>query len=97
MVMYFCTVIQGRKSYLAYLRIVYVCLRTSAAVSTKPISTELSLVHSPFIQKRYGIYSVETTYGINSVISKLMTFVKNAEKGQFLFLIMVILSCFICS
>jgi hypothetical protein len=32
------------------------------------------------------IYSVETTYGINSVMSKLMTFVENAETGQFLFL-----------
>jgi hypothetical protein len=42
-------------------------------------------------------YSVETTYGINSVISKLMTFVENAETGQFLFLIMLILSCFTCS
>jgi hypothetical protein len=41
--------------------------------------------------------SVETTYGINSVISKLMTFVKNAETGQFLFLIVLILSCFTCS
>jgi hypothetical protein len=43
------------------------------------------------------LYSVETTYGINSVISKQMTFVKNAEKGRFLFLIMLILSYFICS
>jgi hypothetical protein len=42
-------------------------------------------------------YSVETTYGINSVISKLMTFVENAETGQFLFLIVVILSWFTCS
>jgi hypothetical protein len=39
-------------------------------------------------------YSMETTYGINSVISKLMTFVENAETGQFLFLMMRILSCF---
>jgi hypothetical protein len=39
-------------------------------------------------------YSVETTYGINSVISKLMTFVKNAETGRFLFLMVLILSCF---
>jgi hypothetical protein len=30
---------------------------------------------------RPHIYSVETTYGINSVISKLMTFVENAETG----------------
>jgi hypothetical protein len=44
-----------------------------------------------------GIYSVETTNGINSVISKLMTFVENAEAGQFLFLIVLILSCFTCS
>jgi hypothetical protein len=36
------------------------------------------------------MYSVEITYGINSVISKLMTFVENAETGQFLFLIMLI-------
>jgi hypothetical protein len=35
--------------------------------------------------------------GINSVISKLMTFVENAETGQFLFLIVLILSCFTCS
>jgi hypothetical protein len=40
------------------------------------------------------LYSVETTYGINSVISKLMTFVKNAETGRFLFLMVLILSCF---
>jgi hypothetical protein len=38
--------------------------------------------------------SVETIYGINSVISKLMTFVENAETGQFLFLIVLILSRF---
>jgi hypothetical protein len=43
------------------------------------------------------LYSVETTYGINSVISKLMTFVENAETGQFLFLIVLILSWFTCS
>jgi hypothetical protein len=43
------------------------------------------------------LYSVETTYGINSVISKLMTFVDNAETGQFLFMIMPILSSFTCS
>jgi hypothetical protein len=43
------------------------------------------------------LYSVETTYGINSVISKLMTFIENAETGQFLFLIVLILSCFTCS
>jgi hypothetical protein len=30
-------------------------------------------------------YSVEITYGINSVISKLMTFVENTETGQFFF------------
>jgi hypothetical protein len=44
-----------------------------------------------------GIYSVEITYGINSVISKLMTFAENAETSQFLFLIMLILSYFACS
>jgi integrase len=43
------------------------------------------------------LYSVETTYGINSVISKLVTFVKNAETGRFLFLMMLILSCFTCT
>jgi hypothetical protein len=46
-------------------------------------------------QDRYitgEVYSVETTYGINSVTSKLiMTFVENAETGQFLFPIMLIL------
>jgi hypothetical protein len=43
-----------------------------------------------------NLYSVETTYGINSVISKLMIFVENAETGRFLFLIMLILNCFTC-
>jgi hypothetical protein len=43
------------------------------------------------------LYSVEITYGINAVISKLMTFAENAETGQFLFLIMLILSYFTCS
>jgi hypothetical protein len=43
------------------------------------------------------LYSVEITYGINSVISKLMTFVKNAETSQFLFFMVLILSCFTCS
>jgi hypothetical protein len=37
------------------------------------------------------------TYGINSVISKLMTIVEITETGQFLFLIMLILSYFTCS
>jgi hypothetical protein len=40
------------------------------------------------------LYSVETTYGLNSVISKLMTFSENVETVQFLFLIMLILSSF---
>jgi hypothetical protein len=31
-----------------------------------------------------------TTYGINSAISKLMIFAKNAATGQFLFLIVLI-------
>jgi hypothetical protein len=44
-----------------------------------------------------GVYSVETTYGINSVISKLIKLVENAETGQFLFLVMLILSSFTCS
>jgi hypothetical protein len=43
------------------------------------------------------LYSVEITYGINSVISKLMTFAENAETGHFLFLIMLISSYFTCS
>jgi hypothetical protein len=43
------------------------------------------------------LYSVETTYGINSVISTLMTFVGNSERGQLLFMIMLILSSFTCS
>jgi hypothetical protein len=43
------------------------------------------------------LYSVETTYGINSVISKLMTFVENVETGEILVLIMLILSSFTCS
>jgi hypothetical protein len=43
------------------------------------------------------VYSVEITYGLNSVISKPMTFVENAETDQFLFLIMFILSYFTCS
>jgi hypothetical protein len=42
----------------------------------------------------WNLYSVEITYGINSVISKLMTFAENAETGKFLFLIMLILSYF---
>jgi hypothetical protein len=44
-----------------------------------------------------GNDSVEITYGINSVISKVMTFAENSETGQFLFLIMLILSYFTCS
>jgi hypothetical protein len=44
------------------------------------------------INTLFRICSVETTYGINSVISKLMTFVENAETGQFLSLVMLILS-----
>jgi hypothetical protein len=50
-----------------------------------------------FFFKCVFLYSVETTYGINSVMSKLMTFVENAETGQFLFLIVLILSSFTCS
>jgi hypothetical protein len=45
----------------------------------------------------FNVYSVEITYGINSIISKLMTFVENAETGQFLFLGIPILSYFTCS
>jgi hypothetical protein len=41
-----------------------------------------------------ALYSVKITYGINSVISKLMTFAENAETGQFLFLIILIISYF---
>jgi hypothetical protein len=43
------------------------------------------------------LYSVETTYGINSIISKLTIFVKNAETGRLLFLMLLILSCVTCS
>jgi hypothetical protein len=43
------------------------------------------------------IYSVEITYGTNTVISKLMTPVENAETGQFLPLIMLTPSYFTCS
>jgi hypothetical protein len=43
-----------------------------------------------YFQKHTELCSVETTYGINSVILKLMMiFVENAETGQFLFLIML--------
>jgi hypothetical protein len=48
-------------------------------------------------QKLLYLYCVEITYGINSIITKLMTFAENAETGQFLFLIMLILSYFSCS
>jgi hypothetical protein len=40
---------------------------------------------------------VETAYGVNSVMSKQMIFVESAETGQFLFLIVFVLSCFTCS
>jgi hypothetical protein len=52
---------------------------------------------SSMLLDKVMLYSVEITYGINSVISKLMTFAENAETGQFLFLIMLILSYFTCS
>jgi hypothetical protein len=42
--------------------------------------------------KNFYFYSVETTYGINSVISKLMTIVEITETGQFLFLIVIMLN-----
>jgi hypothetical protein len=42
-------------------------------------------------------YSVETTYGVDSVMSKLMAFVEGAGTGQFLFLVVLVLSCFTCS
>jgi hypothetical protein len=45
----------------------------------------------------FTIFSVEITYGINSIISKLMIFVENAETDQFLFLVILILSYFTCS
>jgi hypothetical protein len=45
----------------------------------------------------FMIYSVETTYGINSVTSKPMTPAKNAERRRPLFLMVPILSCFTCS
>jgi hypothetical protein len=40
-------------------------------------------INKEFSKPATSIYSVETTYGINSVISKLTTFVENAETGQF--------------
>jgi hypothetical protein len=43
------------------------------------------------------IFVVKKKYGINSVISGLVTFVEGAETGQFEFLIMFILVCFTCS
>jgi hypothetical protein len=45
-------------------------------------------------QRELYLCSVEITYRINSVISKLMTFAENTETGQFLFLTMLILSYF---
>jgi hypothetical protein len=54
-------------------------------------------LHTKYTNRHSVLYSVETTYGINSVMSKLMIFVENTETGQFLFLIVVILSCFTCS
>jgi hypothetical protein len=35
------------------------------------------------------VYSVEITNGINSVISKLMTFVENVETGRFFFIMLM--------
>jgi hypothetical protein len=49
----------------------------------------LSYVVKKYIGSHYctyseaKIHSVETSYGINSVILKLITFAKNAETGQF--------------
>jgi hypothetical protein len=63
------------------------------------IALETHITHMSTGVKFYWLAStcsVETTYGINSVISKLMTLVENAETGKFLFLIVLILSCFIC-
>jgi hypothetical protein len=54
-------------------------------------------LHSKYTNRHSVLYSVETTYGINSVISKLMTFVKKGETNRFLFLMVLILSCFTCS
>jgi hypothetical protein len=50
-----------------------------------------------YVLGKMYLYSVETTYEINSVISKLIPFVENAKTGQFLFLIMLISSYFTCS
>jgi hypothetical protein len=44
-----------------------------------------------------SLYSVETAYGVNSVDSGLMTFVDDAETGQFLFVIVLVLGGFACS
>jgi hypothetical protein len=48
-----------------------------------------------FIGPYYTVWKL--LYGINSIISKLMIFVKNAETGQFLLLVVLILSYFTCS
>jgi hypothetical protein len=58
---------------------------------------EANPLESLYFFIKYQIYSVEITYGINSIISKLMIFVENAETGQFLFLVILILSYFTCS
>jgi hypothetical protein len=43
------------------------------------------------------MYSVEAAYGVDSVVSGLVAFVKDAETGRFLFLMVLILGCFTCS
>jgi hypothetical protein len=52
-------------------------------------------------QKHTELCSMETTYGLWNKFSNFKTnddiFVENTETGQFLCLIMLILSCFSCS
>jgi hypothetical protein len=53
------------------------------------VEISLKIKFSLFIP---NVCSVEITYRINSIISKLMTFVEKAETGQFLFLVILITS-----
>jgi hypothetical protein len=57
-----------------------------AIVQSIPLNMQARVIKELHILKstQSCLYSVETTYGINSVIPKIMTFVKNTETGQFL-------------
>jgi hypothetical protein len=85
----FCVLASGRKVTI---------FRTLTVVPSVGVFSKLAMKRTkPIIVLHHKLYSVEITYGINSVISKLMIFAENAETGQFLFLIMLILSYFTCS